>query len=336
MATAKTDPKISGEKIHLLLLSKVQADFEWNARHGLLDKEGKLVKDSGDESKNNLTDLIESIKVEGQDTPVIVRPVGKSGEKFALVAGFRRYLAIKAIAEEQGNKTPTIKAVVRDLSDLEARALNIRENAARDDLRGPDLAWSIHELALAYKAKGLKSSSVVIASSIGKNQGYVNRLMGIMEHGDAKVTKLWRDAPYQVPIAEMERIVAHDKGPRQMEAFEEVVKNRTGTGGSGAGGGRGKWLEAAKTKAEGLGAMLGRLAKAEVVDFDGLDFEDPDHVRLCLDKLKGDATEAQIKSVGKALAKAFNEAKNAKDPEPEAPKSTGKPKRGNASATAQA
>lgn len=312
MATAKhssaTKPA-PGEKIHILPLAKVKADFEWNARHGIISA------DSGDEEKNNFSDLMASIESEGQDTAVIVRPVGKSGENFALIAGFRRYAAIEALAKKQNNKAPTIKAVVREMSDLEARSLNIRENAARDDLRGPDLAWSIHELEMLYKAKGLKSSSVVIAASIGKNQGYVNKLMRIMNETEPKVTKLWRDAPFQVPIADMEKIATYEKD-RQLAAFEEITKNKTGSGGQGAGGGRGKWLEAAETKAASVGTLLGALAKAGAIDADNLNFTDAEHIRLCV-KFKPDATEKQVQKVGNALDTAYEAAVNAEDPAPE-------------------
>lgn len=309
MATAKntsaTKP-IAGEKIHTLPLAQVKADFEWNARHGIISA------DSGDEEKNNFSDLMASIESEGQDTAVIVRPTGKT---FALVAGFRRYAAITELAKKRGDKNATIKAVVRDLSDLEARSLNIRENAARDDLRGPDLAWSIHELESLYKTKGLKASSVVIAASIGKNQGYVNKLMRIMNETDPKVTKLWRDAPFQVAIADMEKIATYERD-RQLAAFEEITKNRSGSGGQGAGGGRGKWLEAAESKAKSVGALLGSLAKAGAIDADALDFTDGDHIRLCV-KFKPDATDKQVLKVGTALDTAFEAALTAVDPAPE-------------------
>lgn len=331
MATKKQNGS-SGAKEEYAVIphAKVKADFAWNARQGLLDKDGKPILSSGDESKNNLQDLMNSIELEGQDDPVVVRPIGR-GDSYMLIAGFRRWLAIKLIAEKQGNKNATIKAFIRPMTDLEARAANIRENTARDDLRGPDLAWSVSELEKAYTAKGMKASSVVIANSIGKNQSYVAMLMRIMTNCDPKVTKLWREAPFQVSVREMEKIATYEKD-RQLEALQEILSNKSGTGGQGAGGGRGAWLEAALKKAENVGALIGRLTKAELIDSDGLDFNVADHVKVCV-KLKEEATDAQIRKVGKALDKAFTEAMNAKEEEesePEAPKS----RRGRAQASA--
>lgn len=306
-----TGAALAKEQVFEIPISKIKADLEWNARHGL------ITEDSGDESKNNFTDLVNSIEAKGQDTPVIVRPVGNGGN-FSLVAGFRRYLAIQAIGKKQTNPNITIKAYIRNYSELEAQAENIRENTARDDLRGPDLAWAIDRLAKTYKAKGLNPTSVMLAAEIGKNQGYVNKLMRIMEKTEqSKVSKLWRDAPFQVSISDMEKIATYESD-RQVAAFEEITKNRSGSGGQGAGGGRGKWLEAALTKAESVGALLGKLAKAEVIDCDGLDFGEADHVRLCV-KFKEDATAGQVTKVGNALQKGYDASLKAKAETDETP-----------------
>jgi ParB/RepB/Spo0J family partition protein len=331
MATAKNKTTGKEERYEVLPLSKIKADYAWNARQGLIDKDGKPVLSSGDETKNNLQDLMNSIELEGQDDPVVVRPIGK-GENFSLVAGFRRFLAIKMIAEKQGKKDATIKAFVRHMSDLEARAANIRENTARDDLRGPDLAWSVSALEKAYVDKGMKASSVVIANSIGKNQSYVAKLMRIMTNCDPKVTTLWREAPFQVSISDMEKIAAYEKD-RQLEALQEILKNKSGTGGQGAGGGRGQWLEAAIKKAESVGTLIGRLTKAELIDSDGLDFGVADHVKACV-SLKAEATDAQVRKVGKALDKGFTEAMNASDESEEEP--APKSRRGNGRQSASA
>lgn len=293
------------EQIVRLLLTEVEADYAWNSRSGNLET------DSGDEEGNTFAELVSSIRANGQDEAVDVRPK-KSGKGYLLTTGFRRYTALMKIAAEDGTqKTATIKAIVRNDNDVAARARNLRENTARDNLKGPDLAFGVHDLVLQQTKAGGAPSQVSVAAELGKNQGYIGRLMNIMKKGTAEVTKLWRESPAKVTVMEMLQVIAHDTPKRQMEAFMEFASAKEAKTPKGPDA----WLDSAITKAEGIGELLGRLEKHNLINTDGLDFELPEHLEKCL-KINAKAKPAQKQKIGRAAQSAYEKALKAKDPEP--------------------
>ncbi len=93
-------------------------------------------------------DLIEDIKKNGQQFPIIVRPL--EGRGYEVVSGYRRVRAIQALGWD------TVKAIVRD--DLQSEDMAYRvsflENEKRKSLTGVDKAHAIAKLEyLGKKAK---------------------------------------------------------------------------------------------------------------------------------------------------------------------------------------
>jgi len=113
----------------------------------------------GKASKASLKDLTASIKEKGVLVPIIVRPI-KSG--YEIVAGNRRYAAaVKA-------KLTKIPAQIKELSDDEAKEVQIIENLQREDVH------PIEE-GIAYR-KLIEQSGYdvkVIAARVGKSESYV-------------------------------------------------------------------------------------------------------------------------------------------------------------------
>ena len=307
--SAKSSTSDDGLTAVKILLTDIDADYKWNSRSGVLEQ------DSGDDERNNFSDLVASIRGNGQDTPVDVRPK-KSGKGYLLTTGFRRYTAISHIAKEDGReKVATILAYIRPENDAQARARNLRENSARDNLKGADLAFGVWDLSEQQKKAGGNPSSVTLAGELGKNQGYINRLLRIMQKGAPKVTALWREAPFAVTIQEMLNVVEHEGEKRQMEALQEILDAKAGKAANGAAGGKDRWIETAISNAEKVGELLGRLEKKGLINTDGLDFEHPEHMAECI-KVNSKATPAQKHKIGAAAQKAYEKALNAKDPEP--------------------
>jgi ParB family chromosome partitioning protein len=88
-----------------------------------------------------LMELARSIRASGVVQPILVR---KSGERFQLVAGERRWRAARLAGLE------AILAVVRELSDREALELSLTENLLREDLNPIDAAHGIKTLQDSY------------------------------------------------------------------------------------------------------------------------------------------------------------------------------------------
>lgn len=101
---------------------------------------------------DKIASLAEKIRVEGQHTAAILRPIEHPTFKYEIVAGERRFRACTLLGKV------TIKAIIRDLSDEQADAIMLSENADREDLDPLDEAhayakrmekygWSVNECA---------------------------------------------------------------------------------------------------------------------------------------------------------------------------------------------
>lgn len=86
----------------------------------------------------HLAELAADIKRNGVLQPVLVRPLGE--DRYQLIAGERRWRASKMSQQE------TIPAVIREMTDQEARSHGLRENLQREDLNAYELARAIVDL----------------------------------------------------------------------------------------------------------------------------------------------------------------------------------------------
>lgn len=87
--------------------------------------------------QTSLKELADSIRASGVVQPILVR---KSGERYQLVAGERRWRAAMAAGLE------SIPAVVREISDREALELALTENLLREDLNPIEAAHGFKAL----------------------------------------------------------------------------------------------------------------------------------------------------------------------------------------------
>lgn len=113
-------------------MSQIFVDDELNSR-------GKV-------SNLDVTDLIQSIREYGLKQPIVVRKLDSSinGFDYGLVAGFRRYTAHVCMGREM-----IMAKVEYNLSDTDARIINLQENIIRKDLNLLQEAKSIQKLKWA-------------------------------------------------------------------------------------------------------------------------------------------------------------------------------------------
>lgn len=90
---------------------------------------------------SNLTELVQDIAKNGVLQPVLVRPL-EDGQ-YELVAGERRWRAA-----QQAGKT-IIPAVIRPMTDAEARIYGLTENLQREDLNAYEIARAVVDLVAA-------------------------------------------------------------------------------------------------------------------------------------------------------------------------------------------
>jgi len=306
MATAQQEVKKTStevkpeEKVLLLHVSEIHADYAWNARSGewWKDAETEGQDEPGGKKENGaaadaptapkkqkkapkvdertkFADLKSSILETGtNEQPILARQPAKAGGKIRLVCGFMRYRAVTELSQAAKDQGPAeaqrglIRVVIRDMTDQQARMSNIRENTSRDDLRGPDLCWSVGE---AIKQYGF--SDTTLAASLGKSQGYVSKLHRIYDRLSQKALEKWRYSPIPITIdqiqSEVIMMVGKNADPDNIPSEEEQLDylNRVLAAKASGPIGRGPdgWVETKTKEARELGELLGLLQGSDII-----------------------------------------------------------------------
>ena len=257
-------------------------------------RSGAWKRDSGFEAESAFEELKESIRACGVKDPVKLRPVADGGRPFALVSGFRRYGACEELGLE------TIPAVVRAMTDSEARLENARENTARSDLKPPDLAWAVAESAK------LGLSDTDIARAIGMTQQYVSKLHRIMSDVEPQVTARWRSSPCMVTVEAMHALV---KIPKDMQDAEYGQLLRGIRDDEGRRHKQTRLQRLAKD-AHALGSKLGALERMKCILIVSKDFEEILEGTL---KVPRGATLKIRRALAEAIARGYADGAQAPD-----------------------
>ena len=240
-----------------MLLSEIHADYATNCRSKAraTSTEEHESFDDGDKNTPGVNGLADSMETQGQDTPVDIRTNEKG--KIELVAGFRRYTAVKLL-EKAGKSVMGLKLGhirVKDhgkLSDRAARSLNLRENVARENLIGADLAFGVKRLQQSDE----KLTAKQIATDIGKSYAYVQTLLNIATKTKPVVFNAWRESPVRtVSVSDMAEIADMPEDKQEAEFASRTAQKKTADKGPDA------WKGTAKKQAEKIGLMLGELER---------------------------------------------------------------------------
>lgn len=203
----------------------------------------KVNRDERQRKQIDVTDLLSSIQTRGVIQPIILT------DDFWLVAGERRLEASRQLG------LPDIPSrFARDLSETEAKIIELEENVKRLDLPWTDRALAllgIHEL---YSSMDSNWSQVKTAEAVGLSS------TSITHH--IKVAKELRLGNQRIVLAggfqRAVNIIARDESRRSGDALSELIEAITpadiaGTGGDGGDGEEDFGGELARTGAEGEG-----------------------------------------------------------------------------------
>ncbi len=135
--------------------TEVFADYAWNCR-GVIQP-------------HSVQTLKQDLEKTGLLQPVVVRPYNVPPYKYSLIAGFRRFTAIKALGWSE------IDVRVIDVNDITARVINLKENIERSDLNIKQEAdgiahfktagWTVDEVAKRLnQSKGWVSTRFLLAT----------------------------------------------------------------------------------------------------------------------------------------------------------------------------
>lgn len=132
-------------------------------------------------SKDNISELAESIKENGLLQPISVRE--RKDGMYELIAGERRYRACLLLGLEE------IDAIVSDADDLKSAELAVIENIQREDLTSIELAKSFNQLLFLTG-----SSQSELAQKLGISQASIAnkiRLLALIPEAQDAITSRW-------------------------------------------------------------------------------------------------------------------------------------------------
>ncbi len=184
--------------------------------------------------EEELGELVDSIRENGLLQPLVVRPDPDAKDRFQLVAGERRFRAVRRLGWQE------VSAVVREVDDRTLVVLALVENIQRE-------ALSPLEEAEGYRAlvEEFELTQGQVAEAVGKNRSTVANMLrllrlppsvrrlletGELQMGHARALLAVEDP---VRVADLARAAA-EKGWSVREVEERVRKR----GGSGQGGSR--------------------------------------------------------------------------------------------------
>ncbi len=121
--------------------------------------DASFVRDRIEDDPQAFEALVEAIREQGQNSPILVRPHPKDDGRYMVVFGHRRLRAVKALGRK-------VRAVVKAIDDRQHVIAQGQENSARADLSFIEKAMFARQLgALNYDSD---SATVMAALSIDK------------------------------------------------------------------------------------------------------------------------------------------------------------------------
>lgn len=139
------------------------------------------------EVERDLEDLVDNIRVHGQLEPIIVAPLADGGERFEIIAGQRRWLAMRRLGSD------SVLAAILDeaVDEATARVLSVSENLVRQNLTSKDLIDAC--TALHRKYGSIKAVAEELGLPYNKVRSYVKferlrpQLKELVEAGDVDI-----------------------------------------------------------------------------------------------------------------------------------------------------
>ena len=114
----------------------------------------------------NMDEFVQDVKLNGQHTPIIVRPIAGTRTEFEFLVGNRRWNACKDLDID-------VLCLVRALNDEQAFAIMHSENDDRESIS----PWAKGISFASAIDKGAFKSTRALAAKLGKGHSYVNDLL---------------------------------------------------------------------------------------------------------------------------------------------------------------
>ena len=165
-----------------------------------------------DMRQDSLDELAASIKSQGVVQPIVVRPIGKSGntQRYEIVAGERRWRAAQLAGLQD------IPAVVREVADEDAIAMALIENIQRENLNPLEEARALDRLIREFDLTHEEA-----ATAVGRSRASVSNLLRLQELSD-KVKPLLEDR--QLDMGHARALLSISDPLQQLDVARQVVR----------------------------------------------------------------------------------------------------------------
>ena len=158
-----------------------------------------------------LNELADSIRAQGVMQPILVRPLGKkSGSKYEIIAGERRYRAACLAGLEE------VPVLVREVADENAAVMALIENIQREDLNPLEEAQGVKRLLDEF---GLTHEQA--AQAIGRSRSATSNLLRLLNLAEPVQTMLLAG---DIDMGHARALLAVDAAKQIMLANEVIGK----------------------------------------------------------------------------------------------------------------
>ncbi len=164
-----------------------------------------------DMRNDSLQELADSIKAQGVVQPIVVRPIGKTGDsqRYEIVAGERRWRAAQLAGLQE------MPAVIREVADEDAIAMALIENIQRENLNPLEEARALDRLIREFDLTHAEA-----AQAVGRSRASVSNLLRLQELSD-KVKALLENR--QIEMGHARALLAISNPVQQLDAGRQVV-----------------------------------------------------------------------------------------------------------------
>lgn len=165
-----------------------------------------------DMRQDSLDDLANSIRSQGVVQPIVVRPIGKTGnsQRYEIIAGERRWRAAQ-LAE-----LAEIPAVIRSVADEDTIAMSLIENIQREDLNPLEEARALDRLIREFDLTHGEA-----ATAVGRSRASVSNLLRLQELAE-KVKPLLEQR--QLDMGHARALLSISNPVQQHDAAKQVVQ----------------------------------------------------------------------------------------------------------------
>ncbi len=165
-----------------------------------------------DMRQDSLQDLADSIRSQGVVQPIVVRPIGKTGntQRYEIIAGERRWRAAQ-LAELQ-----EIPAVIREIADEDAIAMALIENIQREDLNPLEEARALDRLIREFDLTHAEA-----AQAVGRSRASVSNLLRLQDLSD-KVKTLLEER--KIDMGHARALLSIENPAQQHDIARQVVR----------------------------------------------------------------------------------------------------------------